>query len=125
LSETAALVDFVRVLSVLPLVECERLFGAPAGAMRRLRQRGQSAPLRSAACRASLRGIIAVVDRFFPGGGNCYRRAMLETCLDAGAAREQLMLGLRSSGGPRSGHAWLASSPDTGNVASYDAIVEM
>jgi hypothetical protein len=39
--------------------------------------------------------------------------------MDAGAAREPLHMGLNAEGGPRSGHAWLASSPD--RPAHYDA----
>jgi hypothetical protein len=124
-SLAAPLVDFARVLRALPRVEWERLFRAPAVSMPRLRRLGLQSARRLPGDRAKLRRIVAFVDRCLPGGGNCYRRAMLESCLDAGAAGERLMLGLRASGGPRSGHAWLASAADADSDASYDAIVEM
>jgi hypothetical protein len=65
------------------------------------------------------------MDRVLPAGPNCYRRALLEMYLDSGASREPLYLGLRAHGGPRSGHAWLASWPDNAGASAYDAILEM
>jgi hypothetical protein len=35
---------------------------------------------------------------------------MLELSLDAGAAKEPVLIGLDPRGGPRSGHVWLAST---------------
>lgn len=47
-----------------------------------------------------------------PGGPNCYRRVLLETALDAGAAKEKIVFGLRAGGTLRSGHAWFSSRRD-------------
>jgi hypothetical protein len=69
--------------------------------------------------------MIALVDRVLPGEPNCLRRALLEIALDAGAAEEPLHLGLKVPGGPRSGHAWLASWPDAANASAYDAVLEV
>jgi hypothetical protein len=69
--------------------------------------------------------MIAAADRRFPDGGNCFRRALLEMSLDAGAAQERLCLGLKAAGGPRSGHAWLSSWPDAANAGTYDTVLEM
>jgi hypothetical protein len=66
-----------------------------------------------------LRRLIRGVDACLPGGGNCYRRALLEVALDPAAAAEPLHLGLREHGGPRSGHAWLGDRRDSGEA--YDA----
>jgi hypothetical protein len=69
--------------------------------------------------RATLQSLIRLIDRAFPSGPNCYRRALVEMAVDAGAAVEPLHLGLAAEGGPNSGHAWLASSLDRGG--RYDA----
>jgi hypothetical protein len=63
---------------------------------------------------------VRLVDRLFPSGPNCYRRALLEAALDAGAAHEPLMMGFRTVGGTCEGHAWLGSAePQT----AYDVVV--
>lgn len=49
----------------------------------------------------------ACVDAFASGGANCYRRVLLEAALDAGAAREDVVLGLNVG---RTGHAWLGKA---------------
>jgi hypothetical protein len=69
--------------------------------------------------------MIAAVDARIPGGSNCYRRALVEMALDASAAEERLFFGLKAHGGARSGHAWLASWPDSANAGVYDAVLEM
>jgi hypothetical protein len=76
---------------------------------------------RTAAARASLRRLIRIVDRCFPSGGNCYRRALIEVAMDASAAAEPLHMGIRSNGGPNSGHAWLGSLPESDGRGPYDA----
>jgi hypothetical protein len=53
-----------------------------------------------------------VIDARFLGGGNCFRRALLEIAVDPDAATEPLRFGLREDGGVGSGHAWLASSTE-------------
>jgi hypothetical protein len=69
--------------------------------------------------RTKLQRLIRFVDRLFPSGPNCYRRALIEIAMDAGAAAEPLHMGLQAEGGLNSGHAWLASSSDPSR--SYDA----
>jgi len=86
------------------------------------RARGRIAMRRSADGRRDLRAAIDLVDRLLPGDPNCYRRALLEIGLDAGAAEEPLHLGLRVPGGPRSGHAWLGSGDPRG---TYDVQVDI
>jgi len=109
----------------LPRIEWGRRFRGPALLVNRVREYGASAPARDPARRARLRRAIAAVDARLPGGPNCLRRALLEMRLDAGAARELIHFGLRAHGGPRSGHAWLSSWPDSERASSYDAVLEM
>jgi hypothetical protein len=47
------------------------------------------------------------------GGGNCFRRALLEMALDRGAAGDPLLMGFNVHGGRLAGHAWLPAD-DTG-----------
>jgi hypothetical protein len=117
--------DLLRVLIALPWVEAGRLSLGPARILPRLRWTAGRCRRRSPAERGALRRVIAAVDARLPGGGNCYRRALLETCLDAGAADEKLCMGLKSHGGPGSGHAWLSSWPDAATADVYDAVLEM
>jgi hypothetical protein len=84
-----------------------------------VRRLGRTAPRRSQVERAKLRRIIRLVDSLFPSGPNCYRRALVEMAMDAGAAAEPLHMGLKAAGGRNSGHAWLASERDT--TERYDA----
>ena len=111
--------DLFRVLGALPLVEWRRrrlsLHHAVARARAQSVRRG-----RSAVERARLQRVIGAVDARMPGGANCVRRALLEMSLDAGAAGERLFAGLKSGGGPRSGHAWLESHSVS---ESYDAVI--
>ena len=116
--------DIGRVLVGLPAVECGRLLLGPSRLLARLRHTGRRAQKRSPAERHSLRRVIAAVDARLPGGGNCYRRALVETLLDAGAADEKIYFGLKAHGGPKSGHAWLGSWPDAANAGAYDAVIE-
>jgi len=81
--------------------------------------------------RGRLRRLISLVDRCLPDGGNCVRRALLEMALDSGAARDTFLAGLQSHGGPRSGHAWLASQPAQDKQPAqhqtdrYDAVISI
>jgi hypothetical protein len=113
-------IELVRVLRVLPTVEYGRRRSGPAPLLTALRARGRRGALRSDDERRRLRRVIRLVDRFFPTGGNCYRRALLELALDPTSAREPLHMALRQHGGPQSGHAWLADVEDT--PESYDAV---
>jgi hypothetical protein len=84
-----------------------------------LRSRAMNVAARSPEERARLQRVIRVVDKCFPTGPNCYRRALVEIAMDAGAASEGLHLGLMAAGGRDSGHAWLASWPEADR--RYDA----
>jgi hypothetical protein len=117
--------DLSRVLVALPVVEGLRITFGPARILPRLRRTARRWRRRSPSERDDLRRLIAAVDARLPDGGNCYRRALLEILVDAGAAEEKLFMGLRKQGGPRSGHAWLASWPDAKNAGAYDAVLEM
>ena len=112
--------EILLVLSALPVVEWRRrrLGLHPAAAL--ARAEGSKRRERTAGRRAHLRRVIAAIDARIPGGANCVRRALLEMSLDPDAARETLYAGLRAGGGPRSGHAWLASQQ---TVESYDAVI--
>ncbi len=112
--------EIFLILGVLPVVEWRRRRFALHRAVARSRADGSKRPERTGGQRASLRRIIGAIDARIPGGANCVRRALLEMSLDPAAARETLYAGLRSGGGPRSGHAWLASHP---TVESYDAVI--
>lgn len=115
--------DFARVLFKLPLVEWGRLVHGPTRVVATARRVALRTLRRAPSDRRVLRKVIAAVDARLPGGGNCYRRALLEMSLDAGAAQETLFMGLKVHGGPGSGHAWLASWPDAANASAYEAIV--
>jgi hypothetical protein len=117
--------DLGRVLGALPFVEFGRVTLGPSRILPGLRWTAARCRKRSPPERGTLRRVIAAVDARLPGGGNCYRRALLEICIDAGAAEEKLYMGLKTRGGPGSGHAWLASWPDAANAATYDAVLEM
>jgi hypothetical protein len=108
------LADVVEVARALVVVERQRSHLGPADMVLIARQKGRAGQRRDAAERARLQRLICRVDRFFPGGTNCYRRVVAEMALDAGAADERLCFGLRSAGGPGSGHAWLESDSARG-----------
>lgn len=113
-----ALRDLLRIGIQLPAIEWRRRTEGPGSLVPWLRVRGRSAERRSPEERVRLRRWITLVDRLIPGPPNCYRRALLEIALDAGAAEEPLHMGLKVPGGPRSGHAWLGS--DGTSVGNYD-----
>jgi hypothetical protein len=112
--------DLFRVLGMLPLVEWKRRRASLHSAVAYARARSGANGARSGAGRARLQRLIRAVDARMPDGGNCVRRALLEMSLDAGAARERLYAGLRTGGGPKSGHAWLESH---GATEAYDAVI--
>src|SRR6185312_10245741 len=111
--------DLLSVLLFSVRVNRSRRRVGPQQLVAALRARGQSCPKRSPQQRSRLRALIHRVDRLFPSGTNCYRRALVEIGLDAGAAAEPMYLGLRAGGGKNSGHAWLSS--DAGTSDKYDA----
>jgi len=114
--------DAFRILGMLPLVEWRRRYLSLHHAVAHARAHGRTQPDRPGGARLRLRRVISALDARLPGGGNCVRRALLEMSLDRSAAGEQLLAGLKASGGPRSGHAWLASQPVTDR---YDAVISI
>jgi hypothetical protein len=115
--------DFIQVVRALPRIESGRRRAGPGVLVALARAQGRSQTAREQHARRRLRRVIRLVDRLLLDGGNCFRRALLEMAVDAGAAREQLTLGLRAHGGPQSGHAWLGGAET--NSASYDAVFAM
>jgi hypothetical protein len=116
----AGLAELVRVCRCLPGVEQNRRAVGLHAAVARSRRLGTEQSIRTASDRNRLRRIISLLDRCLPDGGNCVRRALLEMALDGGAAQDVFLAGLRSAGGPGSGHAWLASQQST---ERYDAVI--
>jgi hypothetical protein len=110
--------ELARVLVAIQQAQTARATEGPAASVARFRAQGRLRPRRQGAALTRLRRFISVVDRFFPGGPNCYRRVLAEIALDAGAADEPLHLGLARGGSSGSGHAWLGDrrEPD----ARYD-----
>jgi Transglutaminase-like superfamily len=117
------IVEVARVLLALPRIELARATEGPAPLVSRLRAEGAGRPARDEAARLRLRRAIASVDARLPGGGSCYRRALLEIALDRDAAGEPFFMGLSSAGGPKSGHAWLGS--ESVPARRYDAIISL
>jgi len=111
--------DVVAVLMALPASVLNRHRG-PAVIVSRLRSRAVQCRRRSPEGRARLRRVIGWVDRFMPGGPNCYRRVLLQIQLDGGAAEQPIHFGLMESGAPGSGHVWLEDEPE-GTRRLYDA----
>jgi hypothetical protein len=114
--------EAIRTALAVPQVELGRRSEGPKSLVTRLRAQGRLAARRHAEDRIRLQRAIALVDRLLPGEPSCYRRALLEIRLDAGAAEEALHLGLRVPGGPRSGHAWLGSAAP---AERYDVLLDM
>lgn len=109
LAELAAtLLEVCRVLQVLSRVEAARQRHGPQALLARLRRQAHGAPQRHS--RTCLRRAIRWVDARVAGGGNCYRRALLEMALDRGAAAEPMLLGFDMQDDRLAGHAWLASA---------------
>jgi hypothetical protein len=109
----------------LPAIERTRRRVGLHEAVASSRRIGSGQPARHGADRQRLRRVISIVDRCLPDGGNCVRRVLLEMALDAGAARETFLAGLRSEGGPKSGHAWLASQRPQPPDDRYDAVISI
>src|SRR5450631_2007492 len=82
-----AIRDLLAIGRALATVEFGRFRSGPGPLLKSLRLRGSRRPERRPEDRARLRRVIAVVDARFPGGGNCYRRALLEIAVDPAAAR--------------------------------------
>jgi len=116
----SGLLELTRVIALSAEVESGRTKESFKTLIARLRKRGLACSARNPLARSRLRRAIALVDRLFPDGGNCYRRVLLEIAMDSGAAKEPILFGLSAGGGPGSGHACLAS--DAVRLDGYDAI---
>jgi hypothetical protein len=119
----ATLPELGRALCVLPRVEFGRRHRGPSVLLRALRRQGQRAPERDEVGRRRLRRAIHWVDAWCRGGGNCYRRALLETALDRSAAAKPLAFGFHAQGQAFSGHAWLDGTEATSET--YDFTVRL
>src|SRR5882672_4117575 len=86
----AFVADFVQALRLLSTVEKMRRAQGPAPALKRLRQIGLSAQIRTRERRAILRRAIYVAELVLPSPPNCYRRVLLESAMDGEAARERV-----------------------------------
>ena len=90
------------------------------------RSLGSQVGPRSPSGRAALGQLIRLLDRFWPGGPNCYRRVLMELATDPKAASDVVTLGFAKDGGPRSGHAWMgAGAPADQLDCHYDAIISI
>lgn len=104
--------EMLRVLAVLPSVERRRCREGPRGLVEALRREGAVRARRSVEARRRLQRAIQLVDAACLKR-NCFRRALLEIALDAGAAAEPVVLGFRKDGDALVGHAWLGSAATT------------
>mgnify|MGYP006952674542 CR=1 FL=1 len=100
------LLDAVRVCVAYPRAEQLRFRPGPAVALSAARSEGARRAARDAFGQRRLRRMIAVVDRFAPGGPNCYRRVLWESLLDPAAAATPVIFGLDANASAGSGHVW-------------------
>jgi hypothetical protein len=114
--------DLFELLLLLPRIEFRRRTASLHEAVAFARRSGKDNRGREAGRRTDLRRLVSTVDRFFPGGPNCVRRVLLEMAMDREASQERLLAGLRTGGGPKSGHAWLESESV---VVKYDTVIAL
>jgi hypothetical protein len=119
----ATLLEALSVLTMVSRVDSERATLGPAPLIARMRTESRRRRDRTSDERQRLKRTIAWIDSRLPGGASCYRRALLEIALDRGAAQEPFYMGLTAAGGPKSGHAWLGSDPDS--VLHYDTVIAL
>lgn len=115
----ATLLEVGRVLQVLSRVERARRRLGPRRLVALLRRRSKTQPRRRS--RVCLQRAIRWVDARVPGGGNCFRRALLEMALDRGAADEPMLFGIELRDDRLAGHAWL----DSAERNAYPVIVRL
>ena len=88
-------IEVARAMRLVPIVDRGRAKETPEQVLAAMRERGvQTERARGPIGRARLRRAIGWVDALGPGGASCYRRILLESALDAGAARETVVFGL-------------------------------
>ena len=119
----ATLAEIGNVLRVLSGVERARRTLGPRPLLDRVRGRARRAPRRGVTALRCLRRAIRWVDACMVGGGNCYRRALLEIALDRGAADSPLALGFARQGDRLTGHAWVMGQ-DAG-AGRYDFTLQV
>ena len=118
--------DAVLVLRRGLLVDRTRVTMGPRSAVLLARSLGRQVRPRTPHERAGLGRLIGLVDRFWVGGPNCYRRVLIELATDPEAANATVSLGFAKGGEPRSGHAWMGSgAPPDHPGRSYDAIISI
>jgi hypothetical protein len=110
-----------RVVALALFAERLRRRAPPAEAVTTMRERGRMRASRGPIGRARLRRAIGWVDASFPGGANCYRRTLLETGLDGGAAMETLVFGLDVA---RTGHVAFKGAEEVAE-GSFDVLFEI
>jgi hypothetical protein len=122
------LAELVRVVSVASRIDRARTSEGPTPLVAKLRAEGRTCAQRGPAARQRLQRAVRIIDARFPGGGNCYRRVLIEMALDAGAARQPVCFGLRAGGGVGSGHAYFAgdqSGRDEAAAQKFDVVFEI
>lgn len=88
-------IEVARAVRLLRVVDAGRARKTPEQILAAMRARGiGTGRARGPIGRALLRRAIGWVDALGPGGASCYRRILLESALDAGAARETVVFGL-------------------------------
>ena len=103
------ILELLRVVRIARDAERLRMNVGPAEAVATQRARGRRKKERSVRGRKRLRRMIIRVDARWPGGGNCFRRVLIELALDAGAARDRLVFGLDIG---RTGHVAFEGTED-------------
>jgi hypothetical protein len=87
--------EVARVVRLVRIVDAGRAKKTPEEVLALMRARGtKTERTRGPIGRARLRRAIGWLDALGPGGASCYRRILLESALDAGAARETVVFGL-------------------------------
>jgi hypothetical protein len=119
LTDPFALLDFAAAVPALIAAErSRRRDEGPGTAVPHFRARGRAQLHRDPDRLARLQRVVAIADRWLPGGPNCYRRVLAEISLDAGSAAEPMHLGIVAGQTAFSGHAWLGDRREPG--ARYD-----
>jgi hypothetical protein len=119
----ATLGEAIQVLALASRVEAYLRTKGFADVLAYFRWRARLAPQRKPIQRKRLRRAIGWIDARMPGGGNCYRRVLLEIALDGGAARESVLVGFHIQTNQVTGHVWLLS--EQAESGSYDALFQL
>lgn len=112
---TALVLELLRATREIRRAERLRMTRGPAEAVSLQRARGRKERARTGDGRRLLRRAIVSIDARYPGGGNCFRRVLVELALDAGAAGDRLVFGLDIG---RTGHVAFEGAED----ATFDVV---